>query len=593
MLLTALKIKLAAMVAVAGLETDTIKNTEVKGVLEKLAADAKTVQEASQKGTASTVDINKSLQDTVAAVQKAAESGDADANYAIAKWMATGVLQGASADTVMQKYQVASAKGHVPAMAELGGLILQAFPQDLEKVKQGIKLIQDAEAGGSNDARRALAQLTLSGVPAAGLAQDFDAARKLLEKGSEAGDGAATLSLVQLFASGVTGGEKGDSTLLQKDIKKALELLKKAAEVQNFPQAMSLLAARYFNGDETLGVAKDAQKAIDMFTKAADKGNAAANTSLAQIYENGLGGTAKDMEKAIKHYTAAAQGGDATASFRLANMLEIGIDKTGKPVTATTENKDILVRQNPKSALDLYRISAQSGLAEAAYNVGAYYETGNMVDRDLPRAFSFFQRAALSGLPIAQHKVAGYYQNGIGVGRDIVAAIAWYQRAAENKYAPSQLVLGAMYELGQGVAQNGGQAAIQYGDAAAQGVPLAMIRLASLYERGVASTGGKPEMGRSWAWARRAVDATKKNLDANAGSAEAKAAVEAAEKNLADLEKKMSADQKAEGKTIYDKLPSLDAPAAGGAAATPAAPAAPAAPSTPPTGGSKSKKGSR
>jgi len=102
----------------------------------------------------------------VQAITKAAEGGDADANYAIALWSRLGVVNGLDANTVLGMYDKAAKGGNVPAMSELGGLLLQNFPQDVEKVKQGIKLIQDAEAEDNAAARRLLAQITLQGVPA-------------------------------------------------------------------------------------------------------------------------------------------------------------------------------------------------------------------------------------------------------------------------------------------------------------------------------------------------------------------------------------------------------------------------------------------
>ncbi|MBX7208701.1 MAG: sel1 repeat family protein [Verrucomicrobiaceae bacterium] len=555
MILTAIKLKLVALVAVAGLNTDDMKgiSPEMTKALESLAADQKAAQEKDSK-----VDINASLTKTVEKVGELAKAGDPDANYALGRWALLGLFQNATAEAAMGSFKAAADKGHVLAKAELGGLMLQAYPQDPEKVKQAIKYIQEAETGGNNDARRALAQLTLQGVGDI-IPASLDKAKALLEKGSAAGDGAATLGLSQLYAAGVNDG-KGE-VKLAKDENKALEMLQKAVEQGNSP-AMSQLAALYFNGAEHPSVKKDPAKAITMFKNAADKGNAAANNSLGQIYENGLGEQKKNIEEAVKYYTAAANAGDAAAQFRVGNMLEVGVKDGDK----------VIVGQNPKAALDLYRISAQSGLAEANYNVGAYYEAGNIVDRDLPKSFAFFQRAAFAGLPQAQHKVGAYYQNGVGIGRDLVAGAAWYQRAADNGFALSQLVLGAMSELGSGVPQSFTAAANNYQLAAAQGMPLAMIRMASLYERGA---GVKADLARAWVYAQQAVDASNKAKDAVA--------------YLEALEKNMSSEQKSEAKKIYDQKKSEAKKSDSGApaAAPTSSGSAPAAPTT----GGKGKKG--
>jgi TPR repeat protein len=191
MLLTAIKIKLAALVAVAGLNTDTLKNPEVVKTLESLAADQATAQKEPGK-----VDINASLTKAVEKIAELAKAGDADANYALGKWATLGVFQNATPEAVLGFYKASADKGNILAKVELGALMLQAFPQDGEKLKEAVKLIEEAEAAGNNDARRALAQLTLQG--AAGLEQSLEKAKALLEKGSADGDGASTLGLAQL-----------------------------------------------------------------------------------------------------------------------------------------------------------------------------------------------------------------------------------------------------------------------------------------------------------------------------------------------------------------------------------------------------------
>ena len=83
MVLTAIKIKLVALVAVAGLNTDDMKgiSPDMVKTLEALAADQKAAQE--KPGT---VDVNASLTKAVEKVGELAKAGDPDANYALGKW---------------------------------------------------------------------------------------------------------------------------------------------------------------------------------------------------------------------------------------------------------------------------------------------------------------------------------------------------------------------------------------------------------------------------------------------------------------------------------------------------------------------------
>jgi TPR repeat protein len=387
-------------------------------------------------------------------------------------------------------------------------------------------------------------------------------AKELLEKGNKVGDGEATLGLAQLYSAGVEG--------VQQDHQKALDYLIEAGKQGN-AVALSTYGARLLNGDPDTKespklVKKDVAAALKMFNDAAEKGLAAANRILGQIYENGVGAEGADVKqdvtKAFEYYTKAANGNDPQALFRLGNAFETGIIKDPKGKRDDKDN--ILIQPNPKSALDLYRLAAQNNLAEAFFNVGVYYETGTVVDKDAEKAFAFHMKASTAGIPQAMNRLAGLYANGTGVTQDVVAAAGWYQRAASMGFAPAQIALGILYEQGAGVPQSRTVAAGHYSDAAQQGNALAMLRLANLYAVGV--NPGTPEFPRAWAYAKQADDLAKASGN--------QADIDVTANVISQLEAKMADADKTEAKKIYDKLPKPQAAAA--AAPTPAA-AAPAA----------------
>ncbi|MCB1225299.1 MAG: SEL1-like repeat protein [Verrucomicrobiales bacterium] len=539
MLLTAIKVKLAAMVVVAGINTDEIKDIspEMKSTLEQLAADQKNTEK----------DVNASLTAALTKIRELAENGDKDANYTLGRWTATGVVQGATLPQTIAFYRLAADKGQIQAKAELGQILIQASAQDPEKLKEGVELIKEAEAGGSNDARLILAKFHMSGV--GGVEHSATKAEQLLQKGSEAGDGNATFALYQLYGAGVDGPA---GTIL-KDDKKALEFLKKAADQGN-SEAMRTLGTRYFTGDQGAGtplVEKNPEKALDMFNKAAEKGNSAANLLLSAIYLQGQDDIKRDVKKGLDFLAKAASGNNAAALFQLGTFSESGL---GDPDT-----KEVLLQPNVKNALDLYRRAAQNGDPRAVFNVGVYYENGVVVDRDFEKAFQMYRAAANSGVVQAMHKLGAFYQSGQGVAQDVVAARSWYEMGSENNFAASQVALGAMYEMGVGTRQNATAAANQYLLAADQGDALAMIRLANMYQRGAATPKAQPDLVRAWTYAKMAVDASNSNQQAVAF--------------LSELEKKMSKEQLEESKKIYDqKVKDREAqrgaaaPAGGGAA---------------------------
>jgi hypothetical protein len=513
MLLAALKLQLAALVTVAGIDTATIESPDVKSALEKLETATKQVTEG--KG-----DINQASAEAVKAIgELAAKEGrdGADASYCLALWARLGVLgQQISGQQVLNTYEKAAKGGNIPAKADLGGLLLQNFPQDADKVKQGVEYIKEAEAKDNASARRLLAQLTLSGVPSAGIKQDTTAALALLEKGSAAKDGQSTYNLAQIYATGIKQQQQDGSTteLMKPDEAKARTYLEKASD-QEFAAAMNDMATLYFVGEGKEAKGKDPKKGLDMFNKAAEKGSAAAHRLLGQIYENGLGEQTKDLDKALTHYITAARGNDGAAQLWMGNASQTGYVKDSakdKKDAKDIKPEEIAIAPSPAQALQWYRLAAQNNVPQALYFVGVFYETGTVVDKDLNKAFALIQRAATSGIPAAAYRLATYYQQGAGVSQDVVAAAAWYEKAAKAGLPQAKLVYGAMLENGVGVEQSIPAAANQYEEAAAAGLPQAMVNLAQLHERG---GGGLPKsLSKAWVMASLAVDAS--NGDANA-----------------------------------------------------------------------------
>ena len=103
-----------------------------------------------------------------------------------------------------------------------------------------------------------------------------------------------------------------------------------AKAVENFTDAASAghvkaifsLACCYRDGK---GVAQDNATALDLFTKAAEAGNASAQDELGNAYAwKRLGITKKDYDSAIKWYSLAAQQGNADALFQLGRCYEAG-----------------------------------------------------------------------------------------------------------------------------------------------------------------------------------------------------------------------------------------------------------------------------
>src|SRR5436305_6550150 len=71
-------------------------------------------------------------------------------------------------------------------------------------------------------------------------------------------------------------------------------------------------------------------------------------------------------------------------------------------------------------------------------NLAKCYENGEGTEKNLKKAFYWYQKAAKNGNKNAMNNLAICYENGEGTEKNLEKAFYWYQKAAEN---------GKVYEL--------------------------------------------------------------------------------------------------------------------------------------------------
>ena len=125
--------------------------------------------------------------------------------------------------------------------------------------------------------------------------------------------------------------------------------------------------------------------------------------------------------------------------------------------------------QDYAQAVSWFRKAAIQGDADAQYNLGSMYATGQGVSQDDAQAASWYQKAASQGNASAQYNLGIMYENGQGVPQDYAQAASWYQKAASQGNALAQLNLGFLYFKGLGVPQNSADAERLFKLSAAQG----------------------------------------------------------------------------------------------------------------------------
>lgn len=214
----------------------------------------------------------------------------------------------------------------------------------------------------------------------------------------------------------------------------------------------------------------------------AEKGDTAAQTLIAELYEQGFG-IAQDTNEAAKWYEIAAKSGNREAQFAYALKLLKGKDipqnkpegiammekaaNAGHPI-AMFNHANQIIADRPTSAgyrlaLPFYKKAAENRLADAYYALSVIYKEGlatgiqdpdkarewlekaaragvdtaqielgialiNGTDgpKDLKAGFSVLNGAALAGNVIAQNRVAHMYLNGIGVEASKIEAAKWH-----------------------------------------------------------------------------------------------------------------------------------------------------------------------
>lgn len=154
-------------------------------------------------------------------------------------------------------------------------------------------------------------------------------------------------------------------------------LIRAAAEM-GLVEAQTIFGQMLLDG---VGVRQDQAEGLAWFKRAANADHLMAINMIGRCYENGWGVPADDTVAAYWFRLAADRGLD-WGMYNYAHMLKSG--RGG-------------VTQNRAAALALYQQAAQGGHVKSIGVVGRFYETGDVVEQDLERAFDCYRRCAEGG----------------------------------------------------------------------------------------------------------------------------------------------------------------------------------------------------
>ncbi|MCH1987061.1 tetratricopeptide repeat protein [Achromobacter xylosoxidans] len=183
----------------------------------------------------------------------------------------------------------------------------------------------------------------------------------------------------------------------------------RAAAEMGLVEAQTIFGQMLLDG---VGVPQDQAEGLAWFKRAANADHLMAINMIGRCYENGWGVPADDTVAAYWFRLAADRGLD-WGMYNYAHMLKSG--RGG-------------VTQNRAAALALYQQAAQGGHVKSIGVVGRFYETGDVVEQDLERAFDCYRRCA----------EGGDFRGMFYLGRMLLIqgrrddALPWLQRATET-----------------------------------------------------------------------------------------------------------------------------------------------------------------
>lgn len=368
-----------------------------------------------------------------------AEEGDAFSNFMIAQFYEKGIVVNKDLDKSFEFYMKA-AKAGFPYAQFMVGRYYSHLKNDKEEAGKWIEL---AAQNDQPDALRVMAYshlndpdigtMTIDNLP---YEQDAEKGMQLLKRAAELGDPESLYTLAGCYQNG---------KYVEKDEKKAFELLQNSIKTSLTPDAMSLLGDFYKDG---IGTEQNYEAAAHCYQWAADNGSVSAMTALGVLYREGKG--VEKNEELANHYLIKSKD---TLDWEIFGIMPI----------------------------DVAREKAQQGDAEAMYQMGERYAHGDGVKKDEDTAAEWWSKAAEMGHARAQHNLGIYY---FFNKKEIDNGLKWLDEAAGQNLDLAFYSLGYIYFEGINVEKNIAKGLEYITKAAELGKQEAQFRLSCIYHDG-------------------------------------------------------------------------------------------------------------
>ena len=227
--------------------------------------------------------------------------------------------------------------------------------------------------------------------------------------------------------------------------------------------------------------------AMNLALPKAQLGEAAAQTLVAELLNNGLG-VRRNPQDAAFWYEQAAKGGDANAQFKYALMLI-----EGNVVTRDKKQADAMMRK-----------AAEGGNREAQFNIAQLIVAATPGEKGLTEALPWYEKSAAQGIPDAQYAVAQLYAN-LPVSADKKQqARSWMIKAANSRFDTALYDMAVWYISGVGGDKDYEQGFEWMKRAANRGHVVAQNKLAHLYINAIGTRPDPVEAAKWYILSRRA-----------------------------------------------------------------------------------------
>lgn len=304
-------------------------------------------------------------------------------------------------------------------------------------------------------------------------AKKYAEAAKWLKKGADNGDVNCSFWYGRILNEGAPG--------FQANKKEGADYLLRAAE-KGLPNAQLYVGNIYMTGD---GLTKNAEQAVYWYRLGAghydgkDNGITNAQWNLAQCYREG-NGTPVNYFQALYWYGEAASRGLKTKFTKL-----ITDTIPNSPFVAYMKGMKAYQAKDFDAALKQFKIVKKAKIADGKVMEGAIYANPDYKKFNLKKGVKLLKEAAKTNSQ-AMYLLGAMYEAGKGVEKDMTTAIDYLTKAADAGFGPAECALADIYYEGRVVDQDYEKAFALYHKAYQQGelTENAAKRLSNCYKEG-------------------------------------------------------------------------------------------------------------